>query len=756
MSLYGLFAMLLAFAAIVVSVVTLIAGHALRQRKADLASTLSWAGRLACVIACIALAFACGVLIAAFISGNMSIQYVLDNHVSTTGTLGLLYRISGLWAGRAGSLLFWAFLISLFAAIVSLRRMGKTEPLDNMAVLIMELVLAAFVGIMLFSESNMPFTVTDSVYYDDDGYLTDAASLLGMNKLLQHWAMAIHPPMLFLGYAGLTVPFAYAIATCICNDAGKQWVLRSERYALAAWLFLTIGRPGQCLGHVCLGWGGYWGWDPVENASLLSWLVAVALIHSFTQYKTRGMFKRWAVMCACLAFCFCIVGTFISRSGLVQSVHAFEGDPVSLVLFGVLIVVSILLGVAGCIWRRKSFATEQTDDMESMFSKYGAFFINNLVMVVMAVLLAYLTIAQALPSWLPFGGESVSSGTYEAIARPLGVLYLLMMAVCPLLGWCKTDAKAFFKKALVPGICAVVLFALLALYWATVLLPTYDTVTAAGGTAAEVMTEQGPAAYYNGLALAAFFVASLLIFNSGYQFVRVIRSLNRKTAAKGLVVRLGSCVSHLAMGVLLIGLVGSSMYITEVSAYLPYDEETGLCTETFEIGDYELEFVEGDAQMGDDYASVEYTIKLDVNRDGIKIGEVEPGITLVMATQQQQYNAGVMGMLGEDLFVVYQGVSSEDSSIHLDVRINPLISVVWLGFILLCIGMFMSLLGRRKTPAAQEAGTPAAAAPAIATAEAEAAPEALDVSTLSAEQRAQLLKELQAADANEPEGTEGE
>ena len=283
MSTVGLIALLVAFSAVAISIATLVIGHVLKKREA--ASMLSWAGRLAAIISCACLTVACAVMVYCFLVGDCGIQYVLDNHVLETGLLGTLYRISGLWAGRAGSLMFWAWLISLFASLVAIRRMDKTQPMDNMAVLIMQLVLVAFIGVMLFSESNMPFTVTDSQYYDEDGKLNEIASMLGMNTLLQHWAMAIHPPMLFLGYAGLTVPFAYAISACIVNDSSKEWVLRCERFAVAAWMFLTVGIGlGAVWAYVVLGWGGYWGWDPVENASLLPWLVAAALIHSFTVY----------------------------------------------------------------------------------------------------------------------------------------------------------------------------------------------------------------------------------------------------------------------------------------------------------------------------------------------------------------------------------------------------------------------------------------------------------------------------------------
>lgn len=694
MNLLGMIGLLAAFAGACASVACLACGHALRGRPA--AETLSWGGRIAALIVFIGLSVSCAVLVWCFLTDDVGIQYVLDNHVSTTGAWGVFYRVSGLWAGREGSLLFWAWLIGLFGAIASVRRMAKVEPLDNIAVLVIQLVLVAFAGIMLFSAENTPFAATDPIYFNADGTLTSAAQLLGMNSLLQHWAMAIHPPMLFVGYAGLTVPFAYAIATCVVGRGDSQWVLRSERFALAAWMFLTLGIGlGAVWAYVALGWGGYWGWDPVENASLLSWLVCVALIHSFTVYKRHGIFKCWAVMSACLAFAFCIVGTFISRSGIVQSVHAFEGDAVSTALFGTLIVASVLAGAAGCLARRASFAPEAAaPEAESMVNKHGAYFVNNVFMILMACALAYLTVAQALPSWLPLGGHSVPAGTYEAIARPVGVVYLLMMAVCPLLGWCKTDPKAFLRKARIPAVCAAVLFAVLAVYWGSVLLPAYDGIVSAAGEHAELVLEQGPAWYYNGLALVAFFVASLLIFNSCYQLTRVVRA-----SGKGVVSRLGSCVSHLAVGIILIGLVGSAMYVTEANGYLPYDEQTNTSSERFAIDAYELGLAGAHAGMADNLKDVEYAIDLDVYHDGEFIGQTRPAITLVAATQQQKYTAGVVGMPLEDLFVVYRGAGMNDAGLHLDVRVNRLVSFVWVGMAFLVAGMCLTVLGPREAPA---------------------------------------------------------
>ncbi len=513
MSMIGLVGLLVAFAGVAVSVVCLLASHVLggtaRKRGANgavasgVAETLAWGGRIASLVSTVALTVCCGILVYCFMTGDPTIQYVLQYHSDASGDMAWLYQLSGLWAGRQGSLLFWAWLIAVFNTVVALRDLKGLKALDNMALFVAQIVLAAFVGVLLFSEGNMPFTATPAQYFNAAGELQGAATIWGMNTLLEHWAMAIHPPTLFVGYAGLTIPFAYAIAALIVNDSSKEWVVRSTRYALFSWLFLGIGIGlGAIWAYVVLGWGGYWGWDPVENASLLSWLVGVALIHSFTVYRQRGAFKRWSVMCACLTFAFVIVGTFISRSGIVQSVHAFEGDPVSLVLFGALIVLSILAGIVGLAVRWKSFspAAAGADDVENMLSKDAAYYFNNVIMIVFTVLLAYMTVSSALPSWW-FGGQSLTAGTYNTIARPLGIVYLFILAVCPLLSWGKTEGKQFWKRARVPGVCARRAVRGVDVRTSS---PTCcpATTPSGGGRAptADGLLEQGPSWYYNGVA----------------------------------------------------------------------------------------------------------------------------------------------------------------------------------------------------------------------------------------------------------------
>lgn len=696
MPLVGALGILVAFAAALGSAVLLALSVAIAKRP--VAETLAWTGRLVTFVSAAALTLCVGILAFCFLTGNYSLAYVLENHSSATGSFAWLYRLSGIWAGREGSLLFWAWLISVFAAAVSARRFSKLEPLDTMAVAVMQAVLAAFAGVLLFSQDNMPFFVAEASNFNADGTLTAAASLMGMNNLLEHWAMAVHPPTLFVGYAACTVPFAYALAALTVNDASDAWVRRSNRSALIAWLFLSIGIGlGGVWAYVCLGWGGYWGWDPVENASLLPWLVLTALIHSFGLYKERNAAKGWSIMCAGLAFSFVILGTFISRSGLVQSVHAFDGDTVSLVLFLILIVVAVALPALGFLLRRRSFSVEEADEVQSFASRSALYFFNNVVMIAAAVLLAYMTLSSALPVFLPFGGQSFSASTYNALARPLGIAYFAMMALCPLLGWSKTDPAQFRRQVKMPALCALALFAVLCAYSVAKLFPLYDATLASGGMAAAQLAEQGPAFYYKGLAVLGMAVASLLLCDSLLLLVRNVR-VKRKRAAG-----IGGALSHTGMAVLLVGLIGSSLFVYQVSGYLPFDEQSDSSTDVLRVDDYTLRCTGSSVEQKAN-GNVDYRIDLEVfagkdaadGETGARVGQLSPSVTLVASTQQTQLNAGVLGFPLEDLFVVYHGVNEETKALSIDAMVNPLIRFVWIGFALLVAGMVVSVVGRRE------------------------------------------------------------
>ena len=521
----GLFALFLAFVATLAGAAVLAVSVWRYRHTHRVNDSLAWAGRLCAIIAFVATTLCCGLLVFCLATGDTSIKYVVQYRSDSSDSLAWLYTLSGLWAGRQGSLLFWAWLITAFDFYLAVRYRDARQVVDDCALAISQAVVAAFLGVLLFSEGNTPFEAMAASYFAADGSLTGGAELWGMNALLEHWAMAVHPPTLFIGYAGMTIPFAYALATMVIGDDSDLWVRRANGITAFAWLFLGIGIGlGAVWAYVVLGWGGYWGWDPVENASLLSWLAAVALMHSFTLYRQRGTFKRWSVVCACITFMFVIVGTFISRSGLVQSVHAFDGDPVSLTLFGALIGVAFAAALFGALGRRATFAVGDAGDGDATFtSRSMAYYLLNVLMMVAAFLLCYLTVASALPQPLPFAGQSIATETYNSIARPVSILLLLIVAVCPLLGWSRTDPAQFVKKAVVPGVCALVLFVALMAYFTLALLPAYDAMIAAGGTTAESLEAMGPAWYYNALAALGLAVASILFFNSLFMLVKLLK-----------------------------------------------------------------------------------------------------------------------------------------------------------------------------------------------------------------------------------------
>ena len=699
--LIGLISLLVAFAAIILSLVSLVAGTLSRSSKRDGAGeTILWAGHVASLVTLVAFTFSCLLLVYCFVSGDNSIEYVVQGRSHATGPMGTFYRVAGLWEGREGSLLFWAWLISVFNTVVALRNMKKLESLDNMALFVAQLVLFGFAAILLFSEENSPFIATATEYLNADGSLRGAATLWGMNSLLEHWAMAVHPPALFIGYAGLTIPFAYAVAALITKNGSDEWVLKSQRYTLFSWLFLGFGIGlGSVWAYVVLGWGGYWGWDPVENASLLPWLVTLALMHSFTIYRQRGAFKRWSIFCACLAFAFVITGTFITRSGLVESVHAFSGDTVSLYLFAALIIAALLCGVVGLAIRWKTFAprTQADEDIGSLMSREAAYYFNNVIMVVFAIVLCYLTVSSALPS-------------FNAIARPLGIFYLSVLAVCPLLSWTITSRETLVKRGKVPFIMALGLFVLLLIYFFTQLSPAYDATMALGGSQAEALAADGPELYYKGLGIVGFFVASVIFFNTLYMIARNTRSWARSHNINPVVAffkmagshasTYGGYIAHLGMAIILVGLIGSSMFITERVEYVSYNGATNQA-EDIDIEDFKLIYTDNSIVASEDGRNVVYTVEFDVYKDGQKIGHMKPNLQMVTATQQTKANAAVMSFPLRDLFVVYRGVNNA-GAFAMDIRINPLISFVWVGFGLLMLGALLATVGRRDTATSRQ------------------------------------------------------
>jgi len=624
-----------------------------------------------------------GLLVSAFLGSNYAFEYVALNHSTDVSAWALVYKFSGLWAGREGSLLFWEWMLSMFVAWVAWRRLSITDALSNVALVIANFVQLFFL-VALFIPTNNPFKVTPLEYFSD-GKLDPT---LGMNPLLQTWAMVIHPPTLFIGYAGLTIPFAFAIAALILNKPDSGWVKIVDRITVFSWLLLGVGIGlGAIWAYQELAFGGYWAWDPVENASLLPWLTGVGLLHSFTVYRQREGFKVWSIVMATVTFVLVLLGTFITRSGIVQSVHAFEKDPLSFWLFLSMMVLSLAAGLGGVLWRRESFRSHT--DFDSLLSKDASYYFNNVLMLVAGVLVAYWTIAPALPGWLPGGGQTYNPGSYNAVARPVGILYVFIMAVCPILSWAKTDPKTFWNRVKWPLVGAAALGAVLMAEWWVNLRPYL--MKDAGGGAGQVM------------AIVGLLVASLAIVLPIYLFVDGARKRSSggtenfgsallKIFSKART-RSGGYVTHLGIGVILVGLIGSTMF---VSSY-PVDiaQKAGASAKA---GPYVFTFqklVEETRPNKDLVRKVTFV----VTENGKQIAvisptQVLPYSVLLGLNGDKQWDKGrrevdIIGSPFLDVFSIFGGTqdpANPASPVALEVKVNPLIVWVWIGFLLTILG----------------------------------------------------------------------
>jgi cytochrome c-type biogenesis protein CcmF len=628
------------------------------------------------------------VLLAAFLRNDFTFQYVAFNHPTDVSAFSWMYKISGVWAGREGSLLFWEWILSIFAAWVAWRRISETDALSNVALAIINAVQVFFLA-ALFFPLNDPFKAIDPGSLGPNGELLINAA---MNPLLQTWAMAIHPPTLFIGYAGLTVPFAFAVAAIILNDGSKRWVQLSDRITVFSWLFLGIGIGlGSVWAYIELAFGGYWAWDPVENASFLPWLTGVALLHSMTVYRRRESFKVWTVVMATVTFAMVILGTFITRSGIVQSVHAFEQDALSYALFLSLIVAALVAGIGGVIWRRQTF--KSSTEFESLLSKESSYYFNNVIMLIASLLVAYWTLAPALPTWLPAGGQTFGATAYDAVARPVGILYIFIMAVCPILAWGVTEPSTFWKRVRWPlGIAAVLAVGFMAI-WYTQLMPHVKPEL---GVIGQVYGVAGllVAALAIALPLYLFFDgARKKAAASGVGFGSALLSIFTKARTQS-----GGYLTHVGMGLILFGLIGSTIYVQDYKAVLP--QKPGA---TVKAGPYTLTFdkIEKAERPNKDKTR---TVTFDVTLGGQKIGtlqatQVLPIQVLTDLQGQEIWENGrrevaIQTNALRDLFVIFESVDAKGNAV-LNFKINPLIVWVWIGFVILIAGTTLAVWPKR-------------------------------------------------------------
>jgi len=491
--------------------------------------TVSARRAIYCLAALLVLAFA--ILEAAYLRSDFSFALVEESSSTDTPTF---YKVTGMWSTQDGSLLLWALLLSLFSSVVLFLTRRSLREITPYATAVLGTVAAFFLLLMVAWEN--PFTTVAAAMVPPEGR--------GLNPLLRHPAMMIHPPMLYTGYVGFTIPFAFAVGALVTRRTGADWIRATRRFALVAWTFLGTGiLLGALWSYTELGWGGYWAWDPVENAALMPWLVGTAFLHSIIVQEKRGMLKVWNVSLIAATFVLALLGTFLVRSGILSSIHAFGASTVGpqfLAFIGLVVLGSVVLVLS----RLDSLRTEAR--LDSLVSREAFFLLNNLVLVALALVILWGTFFPLISEALSGREASVGPPWFNSITTPLALVLVLLAGVGPVLAW-RRATWAGVRRVLV----APVAFALAV---AVALLAFSD---AAGSVTSLLM-----------FCLVAFVLAVVV-----QEFVRGAAARRSMTgegwagALSGLVARnrrrYGGYLVHAGIAVLLLGVAASSAFLEQ-------------------------------------------------------------------------------------------------------------------------------------------------------------------------------------------------
>src|SRR5215813_3889021 len=379
------------------------------------------------------------VLVTAAFSDDFSIAYIFHH---SNRDLPAPYKFAVLWSGQEGSLLFWSLLLGTYGCVLRLRH--KTDArLFAYASVVIAAVQIFF--LMLLNFAAHPFALVQGTIPDDGN---------GLNPLLQYPEMVIHPPMLYLGYVGFTIPFAFALGALIMKYPGEKWIHITRRWTMVTWAFLTCGIfLGAHWAYSVLGWGGYWGWDPVENASFLPWLTGTAFLHSVMMQEKRGMLKVWNMWLIFATFGLSIFGTFLTRSGVVSSVHAFAQSSIGDWFVGFLLLILVVCTYFYVV-NSKHLRSEHR--LESLVSRESSFLFNNLLFVLFCFTVLWGTLFPILSEWVQGKKVTVGPPFYNKVTIPVTLLLLLLTAVGPLLAWRKTSLESLKRNFLWPAVGALI------------------------------------------------------------------------------------------------------------------------------------------------------------------------------------------------------------------------------------------------------------------------------------------------------------
>ncbi|MFQ5648714.1 MAG: heme lyase CcmF/NrfE family subunit [bacterium] len=585
----------------------------------------------------------------------------------------VFYVLASLWGGQKGSLLFWGWLLSLYSSLAVYLNRGRNREL--MPYVVATLVAGAMFFILLNLFVSQPF---EKLWQLADGRVIKAlvqppgsvafapADGRGLNPLLQHPAMAIHPPVLYLGFVGFGVPFAFAIASLLTGRLDSQWLLTIRRWTLVPWFFLGIGMLlGGKWAYMELGWGGYWAWDPVENAALMPWLVGTAFIHSVMIQEKKNMLKVWNMVLILLTYTLCIFGTFLTRSGVVSSVHSFARSEIAPWFVGYLVL--IIVGSAALLIKRLP-ALKSEHHFESVVSRESAFLLNNLVFLGALFAVFWGTIFPMVTEAIREVKITVAEPFFNKVTIPIGLFLLLLTGVGPLFAWKKTSSKLLLRIFLKP------------------------TLVSLAGLV--IMLVAGIRHFY---ALVSFTLAIFVTATILAEFHKGARARMR-TNAEGYVEalfrlfernkrRYGGYIVHFGMVVLFVGFTGKA-FDTEKESHLKKDE-------SMQIRDYTLTYL--GLETLQDENKIVWQATMDVYKGGQKVKTIYPNKHYYPVQEQPTTEVVLRSTLLEDLYVVL-AQPNEDESAVFKVYINPLVNLVWIAGFIITLGTFVILLpdGKEK------------------------------------------------------------
>ena len=592
------------------------------------------------------------------IISNFDIDYVARYTSIETPTI---YKISALWAGQSGSLLFWLFILSIFSTITIIQNQNKHHQL--MPWVIISLTITQMFFLILTNYVTNPFKPTEADFVVVNGN--------GLNPLLQNITMAIHPPTLYLGYVGFSVPFAFAISALVNRDTSPLWIQSIRRWVLVAWLFLSMGIIlGGWWAYQELGWGGYWAWDPVENASFMPWLTATAFLHSIIIQEKKDMLRLWNMVLIILTFTLCIFGTFLTRSGVMSSVHSFTESSLGPIFLS--FVFFILFTSFGLMYKRLD-DLKSPRKIESFTSRESGFLFNNMVFVVLCFAVFWGTLFPVISEAVRGTKITVGAPFFNQIITPIGLILLALTGVGPLLAWRRTGSKNLIRNFTLPivaGFIASIIFMIIG---------------------------------YEGYSIISFSLCVFVTFSIAAEFSRGISARRKKfkesifVALKTIISknrsRYGGYIVHLGIVLMFIGFTGHAFdREKEFSLQLGQSDH---------VAGYEFELINlSESERPNHYAWIS-ELKVSDNQ-GTFVTNLFPEKRVYfhknpdINRRQPHSELDIYSTLNKDIYSIFSAIDNEKGIAFLKIMINPLVKWVWIGGYVLVFGTIIALWPRKE------------------------------------------------------------